>query len=395
MFRFCSIITIFCTLANHVIYAQGNDSIQTTIPFKTQINRIEIAGRDVKIEDSYSIPYEDNAIEFEMSTQPQLSGIYYKYRIIESSFGGEEVFPWVYLKKTTFKVDTLSPAIYRFEIVSIAPNKRESQPIFVEFKIEYPWWRSWWFWGACFVSLFGLFYGRERFLKFWADEEQRHYRQVTELELRTLQLQMNPHFVFNALNAVQSFILTRDSISANNYLSKFANLIRLFLDSSRSKYITLSDEIRLLSLYVEMEMLRFENKFNFHLNVSPDVNRFVDIPTMILQPFIENAINHGLRYKETKGNLYIDFYNQDKYLVCKIQDDGVGRERARQIQSKSRKGYKSQGLKITEERLRTFNMIADSNIHFSINDLIEASVGSDELGIDVGTIIEIKFPKFA
>lgn len=391
MLRFCSIITTFCTLANYVIYGQGNDSTQKTALFKTQINRIEIAGRDVKIEDSYSIAYEDNAIEFDISTHPQVLSVSYKFRIIERSFEGDEAYPWVYLKNASFKVDTLSPAIYHFEVVSIAPNKRESQPVFVEFKIEYPWWRSWWFWGACFVTLFGLFYGRERFLKFWADEEQRHYRQVTELELRTLQLQMNPHFVFNALNAVQSFILTRDSISANNYLSKFANLIRLFLDSSRSKYITLSDEIKLLSLYVEMEMLRFENKFDFHLNISPDVNRFVDIPTMILQPFIENAINHGLRYKETKGNLYIDFYIQGKYLVCKIQDDGVGRERSRQIQSKSRKGYTSQGLKITEERLQTFNMIADSDIRFSINDQIEAQIESN---VDVGTVIEIKFPKF-
>jgi sensor histidine kinase YesM len=391
MSRFCFIITIFCTLANHVIYGQSNDSTQNTTFFKTQINRIEIAGREVEIKSSYNIAYEDNAIEFDLTTKPLIDSISYKYRIIENNFEGEKISSWIYLKKTELKIDTLSPATYRLEIISIAPNKRESQPLSINLKIEYPWWRSWWFWGACFVTLFGLFYGRERFLKFWADEEQRHYRQVTELELRTLQLQMNPHFVFNALNAVQSFILTRDSISANNYLSKFANLIRLFLDSSRSKYITLSDEIKLLSLYVEMEMLRFENKFDFHLNVSPDVNRFVDIPTMILQPFIENAINHGLRYKETKGNLYIDFYNQGKYLVCKIQDDGVGRERAKQIQSNSRKGYKSQGLKITEERLRTFNMIADSDIRFLITDRIEAPIDSN---IDVGTLIEIKFPKF-
>lgn len=378
-------------MANHVIYGQSNDSTQNTTVFKTKINRVEIAGREVEIKSSYNIAYEDNAIEFDLTTKPLIDSISYKYRIIENNFEGEKISSWIYLKKTELKIDTLSPATYRLEIISIAPNKRESQPLSINLKIEYPWWRSWWFWGACFVTLFGLFYGRERFLKFWADEEQRHYRQVTELELRTLQLQMNPHFVFNALNAVQSFILTRDSISANNYLSKFANLIRLFLDSSRSKYITLSDEIKLLSLYVEMEMLRFENKFDFHLNVSPDVNRFVDIPTMILQPFIENAINHGLRYKETKGNLYIDFYNQGKYLVCKIQDDGVGRERARQIQSNSRKGYKSQGLKITEERLRTFNMIADSDIRFLITDRIEAPIDSN---IDVGTLIEIKFPKF-
>lgn len=392
MLRFGNIIIILCILANQHIYCQVHSEQKTTNQFKVVVAEVEIAGRIVPLANSYSIGYEDNAIELTLKSMPTLSNISYKYRIIEDSFEGDKVYPWTNLKEDLIRIDTLNPAIYHFEIIGISKHDNiQSKPIFVEFKIEYPWWRSWWFWGACFVTLFGLFYGRERFLKFWADEEQRHYKQVTELELRTLQLQMNPHFVFNALNAVQSFILTRDSIAANNYLSKFANLIRLFLDSSRSKYITLSDEIKLLSLYVEMERLRFDNKFEFHLNIAPDVNQFVDIPTMILQPFIENAINHGLRYKTTQGNLYIHFYNQGKYLVCKIEDDGVGRERARQIQAKSRKGYQSQGLKITEERLRTFNMIADSDIRFSINDRIEKN---DEEEADVGTLIEIKFPKF-
>lgn len=390
MSRFCFIIALLCVLASSEIYSQDSTLLNTTL--KTIISEVEIAGRIKPITNTYSIGYEDNAIEVRLTTQPRISEVSYRYRIVENSFEGDKTYPWVTTKSNEIRVDSLSPAIYRFEIIATSTiNNQSSKPIFVEFKIEYPWWRSWWFWGACFVTLFGLFYGRERFLKFWADEEQRHYKQVTELELRTLQLQMNPHFVFNALNAVQSFILTRDSISANNYLSKFANLIRLFLDSSRSKYITLSDEIKLLNLYVEMEKLRFDNKFDYHFDISPDVNQFVDIPTMILQPFIENAINHGLRYKETKGNLYINFYNQGKFLVCKIEDDGVGRERAKQIQAKSRKGYQSQGLKITEERLRTFNMIADSDIRFSIADRITST---NDANIDVGTLIEIKFPKF-
>ncbi len=387
MSRFCFTIPLLCVLAKLDIYGQNTQSLSTP---SITISEVEIAGRILPIKKSYNIGYEDNAIEVRFS-EPT-SAVSYRFRIIENSFEGDKVHPWVVIPKNEIRVDTLSPAIYRFEVIAASTvSKQESSPLILEFKIEYPWWRSWWFWGACFVTLFGLFYGRERFLKFWADEEQRHYKQVTELELRTLQLQMNPHFVFNALNAVQSFILTRDSISANNYLSKFANLIRLFLDSSRSKYITLSDEIKLLSLYVEMEKLRFDNKFEFHLDISPDVNQFMDIPTMILQPFIENAINHGLRYKETKGNLYINFYNQGKFLVCRIEDDGVGRERAKQIQAKSRKGYQSQGLKITEERLRTFNMIADSDIRFSITDRLDSS---EELINDVGTLIEIKFPKF-
>lgn len=392
MSRFCFIILSLCTLANPKIYGQQKIPLQKDTPFKIIFAEIEIAGRTLPLADSYNVDYENNAIELRFSTQPLTRDVLYKYRIKENSFEGDKIYSWVTLQKNEIRVDTLSPAIYRFEIIAVSTkNNEESKPIYINFNIEYPWWRSWWFWGACFVTLFGLFYGRERFLKFWADEEQRHYKQVTELELRTLQLQMNPHFVFNALNAVQSFILTRDSISANNYLSKFANLIRLFLDSSRSKYITLSDEIKLLSLYVEMEKLRFENKFDFHFEIAPDVNQFVDIPTMILQPFIENAINHGLRYKEYKGNLYLKFYNQGNFLVCRIEDDGVGRERAKQIQAKSRKGYQSQGLKITEERLRTFNMIADSDIRFSITDRIDSP---NDKTIDVGTLVEIKFPKF-
>jgi len=380
-----SLLFIYILVLSHFL------AFSQIIPQKPLIQYVEVAGRAVAIDSLYKISFENNAIKIGFKSSDSDSRNRLEARIIETKFKETKVGKWVELKHATFRNDTLFPAVYLLEIVNVTPEKVRSKPLFIQIKIEYPWWRSWWFWGACFITVFGLFYGRERFLKFWADEEQRHYRQVTELELRTLQLQMNPHFVFNALNAIQSFILTRDSIAANNYLSKFANLIRLFLDSSRSKYIALPDEIKLLSLYVEMEMLRFDNKFDFHLSVAPDVNRFFDLPTMILQPFIENAINHGLRYKDSKGNLYIDFFNQGKYLVCRIQDDGVGREKARKIQSKSRNGYKSQGLKITEERLNIFNAIADSDIQFFISDRI---IKPENEQVDVGTMVEIKFPKF-
>ncbi|PLK46232.1 sensor histidine kinase [Emticicia sp. TH156] len=384
-------IVFLCFFVSYSVYSQQAGASKNNNNFKAKITRVEIAGRDVSLKKSYVVDYDHNVLQFTFAVTPARDSLIFKYRIVEDSFEGPKSSDWSIAKGNSAKVDSLKPAAYHFEVKAIDTNKVESLPAVIEFKIEYPWWRSWWFWGVCFITLFGLFYGRERFLKFWSDEEQRHHRQVTELELRTLQLQMNPHFVFNALNAVQSFILNRDTISANNYLSKFANLIRLFLDSSRSKYITLADEIKLLSLYVEIEMMRFENKFEFHLHVAPDIDRFVEIPTMILQPFIENAINHGLRYKEGKGNLYMSFYNQGKYLVCRIEDDGVGRDKAKQIQSKSRKGYKSQGLKITEERLHTFNLIADADIHFMVEDRLKPPY---EPGVDIGTTIEIKFPEF-
>ena len=351
------------------------------------VTNVEIGGQDVSLKKNYNIDYDHNALKIYLTAN--LPNTNYKYRMIEYEYNQKVYLPWKTTNESFIKINNSTPARYTLEIIGIN-NRQQTSVLTLDFKIELPWWRSWWFWASCFVAMFGLFYGREKFLQFWAEEEQRHVKQVTELELRTLQLQMNPHFVFNALNAVQSFIVTHDSISANNYLSKFAHLIRLFLDSSRSKYISLSDEVKLLSLYTEMEMLRFDNKFDFLLTVAPDVNRFVEIPTMMLQPFVENAINHGLRYSTKKGSLKIDFYNQGKHLVCRVEDTGVGRERAKQIQAKSRKGYKSQGLKIMEERLKIFNLIGDADIHFSIGDKIKNPTDPET---DVGTLVEIKFPR--
>ena len=215
-------------------------------------------------------------------------------------------------------------------------------------------------------------------------------RARAELELRALQMQMNPHFVFNALNSIQSYVMNQDTLTANLYLSKFSRLIRLFLDSSRSRFIPLAEEIKLLMLYIELEKIRFENKFDFEITVDAQVNKYVEIPTMILQPFIENAINHGLRYKHQKGLLSIKFYKELGYLICKIEDNGVGRNNAEKIQSKSSKGYKSQGLKITTERLTTYNKINDANIVFSIKDRIENPASPND---EVGTVIEIRFPE--
>jgi hypothetical protein len=373
------------------LFAQ-NDSTIYPKSIKLKIKTVEVGGFDTQPEEYYDIDADDNAIEIDLFTEPSIKNIKYKYRLKNLEFDNEKISDWTITESPNIEYEDLEAVVlHTFEAVAILPNGVQSNTVSFKFKIELPWWRTWWFWGACFISLFGIFYGRERFLKFWADEEHKHYKQVTELELRTLQLQMNPHFVFNALNAVQSFVMTHDSISANNYLSKFANLIRLFLDSSRSKYISLSDEIKLLSLYIEIEQLRFDGKFDFKLTVAPEVNRFIEIPTMMLQPFVENAINHGLRYSDTKGLLKITFFNDDKMLVCEIEDDGVGRERAKEIQSKSRKGYKSQGLKITEERLNTFNEINDIKIAFSIRDVLNNP--ENDPNLNAGTLVRIQFPR--
>jgi PAS domain S-box-containing protein len=230
----------------------------------------------------------------------------------------------------------------------------------------------------------------EKALKVAQTEADEAIKSKAELELRALQMQMNPHFVFNALNSIQSYIMTQDTLTANLYLSKFSRLIRLFLESSRSKFIPLVEEIKLVTLYVELEKIRFDDKFDFEIVVDANVDKNIEIPTMILQPFIENAINHGLRYKRKKGLLSIKFFKEKGFLICVIEDDGVGRRISANIKEKSSKGYKSQGLKITTERLMTYNKINNANIVFSIKDRLEHLVGPSE---DVGTVIEIRFPE--
>jgi LytS/YehU family sensor histidine kinase len=173
---------------------------------------------------------------------------------------------------------------------------------------------------------------------------------------------------------------------ANFYLTKFAALIRQFLDSSRSKYISLDEEIANLKLYVELEKLRFEDKFDYIFEFDSKINKYSEIPTMLLQPFIENAINHGLRYKSTRGVLRISFKDNDKNILVKIEDNGVGRKAAEKIKSLSSQGYKSQGLKITTQRIENYNKLNLENIKYKISDLLENSE-------NIGTLVEIYFPK--
>ncbi|MBK9509726.1 MAG: histidine kinase [Cytophagaceae bacterium] len=355
-----------------------------------EILNIETSGRDNKFQKSYNLKHHEDRIKVYLKpVEAQGQKVEYYFGIDKKQLFQESKVIWKKVDTPVFKFDVLLPGEYVFFVKYKVENGSQSESRSFDIQIERPWWRTWWFWGASFISLFGMFYGRERFLKFWADEEQRHMRQIVELELRTLQLQMNPHFIFNALNSIQSYVMTHDALTANNYLSKFAHLIRMFLDSSRSKYTSLNEEIRMLTLYIEMECLRFEDKFDFEIVVDSDVNKYLEIPTMILQPFVENAINHGLRYKRVKGLLSLRFYLEGNYLICRMVDNGVGRKNSKEIQSGTQKGYRSQGLKITEERLNTYNKINDTNIIFIIKDNIENPSSPIE---DVGTVVKVKFP---
>jgi PAS domain S-box-containing protein len=210
-------------------------------------------------------------------------------------------------------------------------------------------------------------------------------RKIGELKLMALRSVMNPHFVFNVLNSIQYFIAKNDRINAINYLSTFSKLIRSVLTHSVNNKIKLTEEIEMLKNYVHLEMTRFENKFSFDLQVDENVEvDNIEIPALLVQPYVENAILHGLYNKIGQGQLTIRVKEKNDAVFFEIEDDGIGREEARKLRSQNLPMHKSMGIKLTEERLKLINEA--HNVAFEIQDLKN---GDKPLGTKV--TIGVKF----
>ena len=211
-------------------------------------------------------------------------------------------------------------------------------------------------------------------------------KKMGELERIALRAQMKPHFIFNALSSIQTFILENDLRNADRYLSKFAKLIRLILDSSKMPMILLEDELNMLNLYIEIEKMRLDNKFDVLINIDEKINpKKIRIASMLMQPFVENAIWHGFSPKDEKGILKIDISIEGDNLICIIEDNGVGRSQAN-LKFNKLPGHKSTGLKITEKRLDiTHRNKFIKKQYFKIEDLYDNAKA-------IGTRVRITIP---
>jgi tetratricopeptide (TPR) repeat protein len=207
--------------------------------------------------------------------------------------------------------------------------------------------------------------------------------QMTELEMQALRAQMNPHFIFNSLNSINMFILENNRVLASGYLSKFSRLVRLILQNSQEAFIPLEKELEALQLYLELESLRFENKFEYKIAVDDFDASMLKVPPLIIQPYVENAIWHGLMHKKEKGRLEIELYQQKEILFCKITDDGIGRKKAAELKSKSASIHKSMGMRITADRIGMLQQQNKTSI--TITDLIfsDGKPGGTEILIEI------------
>jgi tetratricopeptide (TPR) repeat protein len=190
------------------------------------------------------------------------------------------------------------------------------------------------------------------------------------LALKSLRSQMNPHFIFNALNSVNQFVSQNDERTTNKFLSEFSRLMRLVLENSQEDFIPLFKEEEIIALYLKLEHYRFRDKFDYTITMDEAINKeAIEIPPMLIQPYIENAVWHGLRYKESKGFLSVNFRMENGILLVEIKDDGIGRKKSAELKTDNQKKHESTGLKNIRERLGIINKVYKSNYKVEITDL--------------------------
>ncbi len=306
--------------------------------------------------------------------------VHYRYRLNPSE-------NWQSTKNRSLVFSYLQSGQYRLEIQGKSPDSSWSQSLALPFYIKTPFWKQWWFYALLTIGVLLLAGG----ILFTIRKRERNRillnRRFAEMELKALQAQMNPHFIFNTLNAIQYTILKQDLQLAGRSLNDFASLMRLFLESSHRKRVPLSDEIKMLRHYCELTRMCYEGKFDFNIKVDTKIEtEDISIPGMLVQPHVENAIQHGLLPKDSKGWLIIQFDMMDnETLRCIIRDDGIGRGASAEQRKKSKRIQTSRGLTLTQDRVDILNKIHAADIDVEIKDLKDKD--GRALGTDVVLLI--------
>ncbi len=348
------------------------------------ITRISIMEKDTVLKDNYILPYNQNSItiDFVGLNYKNAGNVKYLYKL--SGIDNR----WVSSNINKVRYPSLKPGSYIFSVYAVNEDGYKStNPVTVHFIINTPFWNTWWFYTllaltfvlivlAVYISRINNIRKREK-LK----QELNKYRQ------QALGKQMNPHFIFNSLNSIQHFILKNNRKDSNKYLAKFANLMRQTLENSRHDSIPFADELNALNLYLELESLRFKEKFQYKIIVDSEIDQQKNkVPTLLIQPYVENSIWHGIMHKEISGYVKIELIKKADHILCVIEDNGVGRKRSAEINANTRKGHKSMGTSITESRLNLINSLHNFNTRITYTDLV------DKNNKGIGTKVEITLP---
>lgn len=374
-----------------VLIIDTKNAVLEAAPIKTYFTSIEFNGKNiieltenglVECNDStYELPYNFNTATFQLSTiyYGFDNAIQYQYKL-----EGQDIEWKTLLKNNVLTYNNLSSGRYTLHVRSINQmNTSSFSEAAFYFIIHPPFYQTWWF--RMLITLIAI--GFIIYLIRQRDRRKANQNKValklSELKLEALQSQMNPHFIFNALNSIQNYILNNDQIEAARYLSKFSKLIRKTLDNSHHQFIPLEEIVVSLTMYLELEAFRFNNEFSYTVNVDESNEKIfsIELPPMLLQPFVENAILHGLMPKTGDKKLTVQLFIRNNELHCVIDDNGIGR-----MIKQKREGHLSRGQKLTEGMLESLKHLKMTEPEINFTDKTTPD------GRPSGTTVQIIIP---
>ncbi len=353
------------------------------------INTIVNGNNEMITGDTVAIDYKKNKLLIGLSGISFRSGkqIRYQYRLKDLDSN------WTNTTTNLLEFSTLPFGNHIFEVRAIDRwGVKSCQVKKVVILVQPPFWKTSWFtfltylFTAVIIGLGAYFYSRRQ--QWDKDKRYQLNKRMAELEMMALRAQMNPHFVFNCLSSIQYYILRADIINANLYLHKFSSLIRKILQFSTTTDITLEEELKILELYLELEKLRLGDRMEYRITVA-DYLRITEliIPSMIIQPYVENAVKHGISpLQDKQGIVRIDFRQEGNSLVCTIDDNGIGINESIQAQKTNASGHRSMGIGITESRINIINAIQKDKMVLEITDKTENGLHEQ------GTVVRLHFP---
>ncbi|MFP4557421.1 MAG: two-component regulator propeller domain-containing protein [Bacteroidales bacterium] len=349
----------------------------------TIISTVKTTERTIDNNKKHALDYSENyiSIDYYGLAYKNMGDVNYRYKLngLDTS--------WVYTEATNATFSGLPYGDYIFEVQTQNSDRKWGDSSDFHFSILPPFWKTYWFLGvltlAFSTTLFIIYRIRVQSIRKRNDL----INMMNVYKQQSLRQQMNPHFIFNTLNSIQLYILEKDHISSHKYLTKFAKLMRLILDNSQQTTIPLKDEFDALKLYLELESIRLAGKFEYSIEIESDDLLKARIPSLIIQPFVENSIWHGIMLKPTKeGWVKISVSKKDHFILCYIEDNGIGREAAQEIRKKKDKERQSLGFKITSQRVNLLNSIYKNKFNIEYADIKSPN------GQVAGTRVLLKIP---
>jgi len=342
------------------------------------LEEVKIGGAEVPADTAYTIKYHQNFLWFRFAGLSYRARQPLKYRFRLSSVNPD----WIESESPEIQYNSLAPGDYLLETqVRNLSGTWSTNTQQISITVLPPIWGTWWFWVLIFMLLIAAISALFRWRLHRINEKNVVKNQLLTFQQRALAAQMNPHFIFNAMNSIQRFIVKNEKMEAYNYLEKFGSLIRNVMEQSGKEYISLAAEIETITVYLELEKLRFEKQFDFEIKLDSSLGPHdIELPPMLVQPYVENAVKHGLLKLSGHGQLKISFQPDKGNLVCVIEDNGVGRG-----QAMTKEKHRSFGMRKTADRLMLLSEKLKSPFSVQVEDL-KAKDG-DALGTRVVLVL--------